>query len=476
MSHQHSKIARRAFLQRMGQLGIAGTAAPWAINLAAISDAAAFTNDGYKALVCIFLYGGNDHGNTVVPVDPESYNAYATARGTALISAGGIVIPRGELAGTALSTAGLPSGREYALAPTLSRLKPLFESNKLAVQMNVGPLIVPTTVQQFKDRSVPLPPKLFSHNDQQSVWQSSAAEGAVRGWGGALGDLALRGNGGNSLFTCMSVTGNAVFLSGNSALSYKIGTGGAVASAPVVGTAYGSAACQAALSKLITEPRTHALENELNRITARSISSQASLAGALGGSSAKFDSFLPDQTDGANNPLNRQLKMVARLIDAQQSLGLSRQVFMVSLGGFDHHDNLGTGHPRLLTQLGHAMAGFQGAMDSIGKSDAVTAFTASEFGRTIVSNGDGSDHGWGAHHFVMGGAVNGKRFYGTAPTPANGGPEDVGQGRYLPTTAVDQFTATLATWFGAQAGTELRSVAPFIEYFNTRDLGFMRRT
>ena len=469
----HSKIARRAFLQRIGQLGIAGTATPWAINLAAISDAAAFTSDGYKALVCIFLNGGNDHGNTVIPVDPESYNAYAIARGTTLTSAGGIVVPHAALSGTSLSTTSLPSGRQYALAPSLSLLKPLFDQQQLAVQMNVGPLLQPTTVKQFKERSVPLPPKLFSHNDQQSVWQSSAAEGSTYGWGGGLGDLALRNNGGNGLFTCMSVTGNAVFLSGSSALSYKIGTGGAVAIGPVVGKAYGSAACQAALHTLITEPRTHALENELNRITARSINSQATLAGALSGSATQFDSFLPDQTDGANNPLSRQLKMVARLINAQRGLGLSRQVFMVSLGGFDHHDNLATAHPRLLAMLGAAMAGFQGAMDSIGKSNEVTTFTASEFGRTIVSNGDGSDHGWGAHHFVMGGAVNGQQFYGTAPTPANGGIEDVGQGRYLPTTSVDQFAATLARWFGVSEA-EMPRIAPSIGRFDQKDLGFMR--
>jgi uncharacterized protein (DUF1501 family) len=340
--------------------------------------------------------------------------------------------------------------------------------------MNVGPLVEPTTLDQYRNRTVRLPPKLFSHNDQQSVWQSSYAEGGVTGWGGNLGDLALAGNGGNSLFTCVSVTGNAVFLSGDSALSYQIGAGGATAIAPVVGTAYGSAACQAALRTLVTQPRAHVLENELNRITARSIDSQTVLSTALSGSAGKFDSFLPDQVAGATVGLNRQLKMVARLIDAQQSLGLSRQVFMVSMGGFDHHDNLAVGHARLLTILGNAMAGFQSAMESIGKSDAVTSFTASDFGRTITSNGDGSDHGWGAHHLVMGGAVKGKRFYGTAPSPGLGGPEDVGQGRYIPSTSVDQYAATLAKWFGvSESGGEMAQIAPSINNFSVKNLGFM---
>ena len=469
----HSAIARRTFLQRMGHLGIAGTAAPWALNLAAISDAAAFTHSGYKALVCIFLYGGNDHGNTVIPYDNASYQAYATARGTLQTTDGGIDVPRGEQAGSALSAAGLSAGQQYALSPSLAPLAKLYEDSKLAVQMNVGPLVAPTTLEQYRNKSVPLPPKLFSHNDQQSVWQSSYAEGSVTGWGGNLGDLALAGNSGNSLFTCMSVTGNAVFLSGDSALSYQIGAGGAVAISPVVGTAYGSAACQAALRTLITQPRANVLENELNRITARSIDSQVVLANALTASNGKFDTLLPDRTGDVNLALNRQLKMVARLIDAQQSLGLSRQVFMVSMGGFDHHDNLAAGHARLLTQLGNAMAGFQSAMELIGKSDAVTSFTASDFGRTITSNGDGSDHGWGAHHLMMGGAVKGKQFYGTAPSAIAGGTEDVGQGRYIPSTSVDQYAATLARWFGVN-DSEMTQVAPSINNFTTRNLGFMR--
>ena len=465
-----SHIARRAFLQRLGHLGIAGTAAPWAINLAAMGEAAAFTGSGYKALVCIFLYGGNDNGNTVVPYDSTSYAAYAKARGDVLTTAGGIVLPQGDLAGSTLNPANLPSGRQYALAPGLAPLASIFNSGKLAVQLNVGPLIQPTTLAQFKARSAPLPPKLFSHNDQQSVWQSSSAEGATKGWGGKLGDLALSGNGGNSLFSCMSVTGNAVFLSGDSALAYQIGTSGpsAINAATTASGAYSSDACRAALQSLITQTRTHVLENELNRVTRRSMDSQVQLTGALTGSAGKFDADLPD----AGGSLNRQLKMVARLIDAQGALGLSRQVFLVSLGGFDTHDNLSTKHAQLMGQLGAAMNGFYAAMGKAGKSDQVTTFTASDFGRTITSNGDGSDHGWGSHHLVMGGAVKGNQFYGTAPNPALGDIDDVGQGRLLPSTSVDQYAATLARWFGV-SDTEMASVAPSIGHFTTRNLGFL---
>ena len=465
--HRMSSPARRAFLRRLGQLGLAGSAAPWAINLAAIGEAAAFSADGYKALVCVFLYGGNDNGNTLIPYDSASHADYATARQS-------LAIARANLAGTVLSGSDLPAGREYALAPQLAPLKPLFDAKRLALQLNVGPLRVPTTLEQYRARSVPLPPKLFSHNDQQSVWQSSAAEGAVRGWGGRLGDLALAGNEGSALFTCLSVTGNAVFLSGEHALAYQIGAGGAVAIKGVTQDdgMYGAQACRQALRTLITEPRAQVLESELNRITARSLDSHAVLAGALATSGGQFDAVLPDQVDGRRRTLNQQLKMVARLIAARGQLGPRRQVFLVSLGGFDNHDNLMNRHPALLTELGAGLAGFQQALDALGVGPQVTTFTASDFGRTLVSNGDGSDHGWGSHHFVLGGAVRGGAFYGQAPQAVLNGPEDVGQGRLLPTTAVDQYAATLARWFGV-SDTELPLVAPAIGQFGTRDLGFL---
>jgi len=465
--HRMSSPARRAFLRRLGQLGLAGSAAPWAINLAAIGEAAAFSADGYKALVCVFLYGGNDNGNTLIPYDSASHADYATARQS-------LAIARANLAGTVLTGSGLPAGREYALAPQLAPLKPLFDARRLALQLNVGPLRVPTTLEQYRARSVPLPPKLFSHNDQQSVWQSSAAEGAVKGWGGRLGDLALAGNGGSALFTCLSVTGNAVFLSGEHALAYQIGAGGAVAIKGVTQDdgMYGAQACREALRTLITEPRAQVLESELNRITARSLDSHAVLAGALATSVGQFDTVLPDLVDGRRRTLNQQLKMVARLIAARGQLGPRRQVFLVSLGGFDNHDNLMDRHPALLTELGAGLAGFQQALDSLGVGPQVTTFTASDFGRTLVSNGDGSDHGWGSHHFVLGGAVRGGAFYGQAPQAVLNGPEDVGQGRLLPTTAVDQYAATLARWFGV-SDTELPLVAPAIGQFGTRDLGFL---
>ena len=486
---------RRAFLKRSAQLAFTGTALPTALNLAAIGEAAAFANPSdYKALVCVFLYGGNDYANTVVPYDIANYDRYSTIRGGgAGRTAGGIALAHADLTPTLLSPAAgfaLPSGAQYALHPAMTGMAQLFNAGKAAVQLNVGPLQVPLTKAQYASSNrtlYPRPPNLFSHNDQQSVWQSSSPEGSTVGWGGNIGDLALSSNS-NSLFTCISVTGNAVFLAGDQALGYQVSTGGAVKINSANSNVYGSSAVKAAMAQLITQQRSHVLENEYNTITARALGSEASITAALASApaaNAPFSSF------PSANSLADQLKMVARLISVNSQLGNKRQVFFVSTGGFDLHDNLVFKQPELLKRVSEAMTAFYNATATLGVADKVTAFTASDFGRTLSSNGDGSDHGWGSHHFMVGGAVNGQRFYGTAPPVSVGSssaPEDqfhVGQGRLLPTTSVDQYGATLAKWFGVQgnetAGSELSTVLPNLSRFGTgasvagypSDLGFM---
>lgn len=474
---------RRAFLRRSSQLGLAGTALPFAINLAAMGEAAAFTANDYKALVCVFLYGGNDHANTVVNYDDASYNRYNTIRGGGSgQTAGGIALAKSALGATLLSpTTPLPEGRQYALHPAMTGMANLFNTGKAAVQLNVGPLVVPLTRAQYNSpdrKTYPLPPKLFSHNDQQSVWQSSSPEGSKAGWGGHIGDLALSSNA-NSLFTCISVTGNAVFLSGDSALQYQVSTNGAVPINGVKNNVYGSSAVRGALSALIQQPSAQTLENEYNRVTARAIAAEGQISAALAG--ATVGTAFP-----ASNSLADQLKLVARLISARTALGSKRQVFLVSLGGFDLHDNLIAQQPVLMQRVSQAMTAFYNATVELGVADQVTAFTASDFGRTLSSNGDGSDHGWGSHHFVVGGAVKGKAFYGAAPPVSIGNtaaPEDqwhVGQGRLLPSTSVDQYAATLAKWFGV-ADSEMAGVLPNIRHFGAAagrpdypvDLGFL---
>ncbi len=462
------KHTRRAFLRRSGQLALSGTALPFALNLAAIGEAAAFDATDYKALVCVFFYGGNDYANTVVTYDDPSYNLYNTIRGGgAGQTAGGIALAKAALTPTLLSpTTALPGGRQYALHPSMTALAGLFNTGKAAVQLNVGPLVVPLTKTQYNssDRvNFPLPPKLFSHNDQQSIWQSSSPEGSTIGWGGNIGDLALSSNA-TSTFTCINVTGNAVFLSGDQALSYQVSTGGAVAINGVKSNVYGSSAVRTAMTSLIQQARTHTLENEYNRVTARAVGAEAQITSGLSGVTLA--------TAFPTGSLGDQLKMVARLIGARSSLGAKRQVFMVSIGGFDLHDNLIAQHPALLGSVSDALTAFYNATVELGVASKVTAFTASDFGRTLQSNGDGSDHGWGSHHFVVGGAVKGKAFYGTAPavslgnTAAADDQGHVGQGRLLPTTSVDQYAGTLAKWFGV-ADAELSGILPNLRHFGT---------
>ena len=487
--------SRRAFLKRSGQLALTGTALPLALNLAAMGEAAAFnsTSGDYKALVCVFLYGGNDYGNTVVPYDNASYDLYSTIRGGAAArAAGGIALGQAALFPTLLTPSAPPADallsttRQFALNPGMTALAGLFNAGHAAVQLNVGPLVVPLTRDQYNNANhvlYPRPPQLFSHNDQQSIWQSSSPEGSTIGWGGNMGDLALSLNTA-STFTCMSVTGNAVFLSGDTALQYQVTTGGAIKiGSAATGTgstaAYGSSAVNAAINALITQPRSHVLENEYNKVSARALAAEGLVTSAL--------TQAAPATTFATDSLAQQLKMVARLIKGRSTLGARRQVFLVSQGGFDLHDNLIRDHGGLLAKVSDAMTAFYNATVELGVASQVTAFTASDFGRTLASNGDGADHGWGSHHFVVGGAVNGQRFYGTAPpistSDAKTGnaynPENqwhVGQGRLLPSTSVDQYAATLAKWFGVSAG-EMAGVLPKIGNFggagNPVDLGFM---
>ena len=472
---QANELSRRAFLRRSKQVAIAGSASSFALGLAGIGEAAAFSaGNDYKALVCIFLYGGNDHNSTLIPFDSTNYDLYSAIRGGgAGQTAGGITLARSSLAATALSPSGgqvLTNNLQYALAPTMTRLKALFDQGKMAPLLNVGPLVAPLTLAQYNSSNQtanPRPAKLFSHNDQQSTWQSSKPEGATDGWGGRMGDLAMSSNS-NSLFTCISATGNAVFLSGQTALTYQVSSGGALAVNGIKNSLFGSSAGSTALRTLMTQTSNNVLEAEYNRVAKRSIDSEGVLTTALQ-PIALTTSFRPA---AGRNGLAEQLQVVARLIAARQPLGARRQVFMVSMGGFDLHDNLIGNQNNLMGQLDFAMDAFYKATVELGVADKVTTFTASDFGRTLQSNGDGSDHGWGSHHFIMGGAVNGGRFYGVAPQISVTSPDQVGQGRLLPTVAVDQYASTLATWFGVSAN-ELASVSPNIGRFASSDLGFM---
>ena len=453
--------SRRAFLRTASSLSIAGTAAPFALNLATIGAAAAQTAGDYRALVCLFMYGANDHNNTVIPYDTASFNAYTAAR-TGITRALTDLLPLTPV----VPLTGNNAGRQFALPKELAPLKTIWDAGKLAILANVGPLIVPTSKTQYTNLAVPLPPKLFSHNDQQSIWQASAPEGAKVGWGGRIGDLMMSQNT-NSIFTCNSISGSAVFLAGQASIAYQLGTSGSTAISGISGNLFGSSSASGTLATLITSASNNVFTQDLAETAQRSIDGNAKLSAAL---ATAPDFPLPAELSGSS--LGAQLRVVARMIASRSQLGAKRQVFFVSLGGFDTHDDQLTTQPALHTQIGNALGYFYNTTVAMGIADQVTAFTGSDFGRTLTSNGDGSDHGWGAHHFVLGGAVKGQQYYGTFPIMGLNNNDEVGSGRLLPSTSVDQFAATLARWFGV-SDSEMSLVLPNIGNFATRNLGFM---
>jgi uncharacterized protein (DUF1501 family) len=475
MTHnKHSNLTRRGLLKSTAALALQRVSIPMATSLGLMADAAAQSANDYKALVCIFLYGANDHYNTVIPYDVATHtNYYNIRKGTPTAGTvyDGIAIGRNALSATALSTA-LSDGRQMALNPEMSALQNLFENKRASILMNVGPLVVPTSRIQYDNKSVPLPPKLFSHNDQQAYWQSSyQTEGGATGWGGRAADLLLSNNS-KSTLTCISINGNALFLSGQNAISYQMSSTGATTINAIKGKSlFGSANCAAALQTLITQQSSLPMASDYTTVTKRALDTYDGIVAAIGATaSASMNALFPSS---ATNSLSAQLKMVARMIEQQATFGMKRQVFMVGIGGFDLHDFLATQHPPLLQKLSSAMKEFDDAMTSLGKGSQVTAFTASDFGRTLTSNGDGSDHGWGSHHFVMGGAVNGGKFFGTAPEIGLTHNQQVGSGRLLPSTAVDQLGAELAAWFGVSA-TDVKTVLPNAKNFDLYKLGLFK--
>ena len=474
INHSHLGLTRRSLLTSSAALALQRVSIPMATSLGLMADAAAQSANDYKALVCIFLYGANDHYNTVIPYDvPTHTNYYNIRKGTPTAGTvyDGIAIGRNSLSATALSTA-LSDGRQMALNPEMSELKTLFENKRASILMNVGPLVVPTSRIQYDNKSVPLPPKLFSHNDQQAYWQSSfQTEGGAKGWGGRAADL-LMSNNSKSTLTCISINGNALFLSGQNAISYQMSSTGATTVNAIKGKSlFGSANCATALQTLITQQSSLPMASDYTTVTKRALDTYDGIVTAIGATaSASMNALFPSS---ATNSLSAQLKMVARMIEQQANFGMKRQVFMVGIGGFDLHDFLATQHPPLLQKLSSAMKEFDDAMTSLGKGSQVTSFTASDFGRTLTSNGDGSDHGWGSHHFVMGGAVNGGKFLGTAPEIGLTHNQQVGSGRLIPSTAVDQLGAELAAWFGVSA-TDVKTVLPNAKNFDLYKLGLFK--
>lgn len=451
------KVTRRGFLKT----GVAGAATSWLMNLPTIANAA--EGEDYKALVCVFLSGGNDHNNTVIPYDADNYIAYKSIRPEVAVSQQGIL--------PLLHEGTLPFNQKLGLNENMSGMQALFNAGNMAVQLNVGPLFQPVTKAEYETSKEKLPPKLFSHNDQRSIWQASHAEGAKRGWGGVSGDSQLSQNT-NGIFSCISISGNSVFLSGEDVSQFTMSSKGIKA---IIGSkpnqwVWGSQEVAKTLRQLLVQETSHPMMNEFVKVNKRAMDAESIINKALTDAGVVESNLLPEEV--VKLELGSQLNMVAKIIKARQGLGVKRQVFFVKLKGFDNHDNLVGLHGGLLKQLSDSLKAFYDATEAMGIANNVTAFTASDFGRTFVSNGDGSDHGWGSHHFVVGGAVKGKQFYGTAPEIALGTKDDIGKGRLLPSTSVDQYAATLASWFGVP-NDQLSAVAPNLANFSVKNLGFV---
>ncbi len=456
MFEKSGKLRRRAFLSRFAQATLGGTCLYSTLGALQRVQAMNSQFDDYKSLVCIFLFGGNDSFNMLVPRSGAAYNEYATARQS-------LAVAKDRLLG--ISPSSSASG-EFGFHPSMPQVRSLFAQGRLAVVGNVGALVAPLDVQQYRNNSVPLPPRLFSHSDQQRFWQTLQGQNSrTSGWAGRMADLL--GEEGR-LPMNISLAGKNLMQTGFDTSPYATGRRG---TSQLVGLransrgARGRARYEAFSAMLEAGDDMPLFAQEYAAVQQRAMNLNGQVKTVIAGA-AEIDA------PPAENELATALARVAQLISAAETLGQQRQMFFVALGGWDtHSDQLGR-HPALLSQLSQALGYFSEITDALGVADRVTTFTASDFGRTLTTNGDGSDHGWGSIQLVMGDAVRGGDIYGEMPSLAIGGPLDVGRGRILPTTAVDQYVATLAHWFGLTQD-ELLDVLPNLDNFSRSDLGFM---
>ena len=438
---------RRTFLKTCCSLGAAGMAT----QLGRLGVLSAYTQQpaaDYKALVCIFMFGGNDSNNMIIPVDSR-YTAYQAMRGPVAL-ASGAVLPAG--------------GSGFAFHPSMPNLQRMFNENRAAAVFNVGTLVRPTTKATLNNTS--LPKNLYSHSDQVQQWQTSDPNGGGTGWGGRLNDIAslantgalppgITVNGGNSLFLSGPVTKGLNFSNADSFGFQTFGNGDAMA------------ARLGSLQKLLTFDSGLKLVSAANGVLGESIKSAQEIEGALSGAPALPIAF-------PNSGLGQQLAQVAQIIAVRDALGMSRQIFFAGMGGFDNHENLLANHAELMQTIDEAMNAFMLTMESRGTMQNVTLFTESEFNRTGNANANqGTDHAWGGHHLVLGGAVTGGQMYGTFPTHELSGPDDAGdRGNWIPTTSLDQYAATLGGWFGV-SDEDLLHIFPNLANFAPQRLGFV---
>ncbi len=518
-SEKHSSLGssttRRTFIRQavcaaVGTAALTNTIRDLRFINAAMAQSSGITD--YKALVCIFLNGGNDSNNLFIPTLSGEYANYATIRTPVL------AIPNTDGSGaTALALNSQTSdGHTYGIHPACPELQALFNAGKMAPVFNVGTLVYPVTKAQYTANSVPLPPQLFSHADQQVQWQTSVPDQPpTTGWGGRCADLLDTYNPHNGstsvLSMCITLAGSNTFEVGGTVQQYSVSSGGVVSLTSAIGPSAAQTArvntlnsilgIDAVQQNMLTSNYSMALEHALASGTGLTTALNATPMSSYWTGAFPTTITVPNGGGTFTSSLMSQLKMVAKIIEAgyranttSSGLGMKRQIFFVQVGGYDLHtgqtSNAGStvvnnskviigAQANLFAELSQSINAFQSAMTQIGTSygdpafdQRVTSFTVSDFGRTFPSNSLGSDHGWGSHHMVVGGAVKGQNTYGTWPTLTVGGPDDTSTGRWIPTTAVDQYAATMAKWFGVDS-THMPTVFPNLGRFATPYLGFL---
>ena len=447
-------LNRRDFLKTSGAAAVFA-ATPGLAYSQVVGGAGPF--DDYRALVCLFMFGGNDSFNMLVPNTAAEYQAYATSRQN-------LAIPQADL--LPIMPASQPTP-DFGLHPSMGALKGLFDSGDAAFVTNVGPLVEPTTKDDYFNGSVTLPPQLFSHNDQQDQWTSLRGNTPSKtGWAGRMADLIRTGVTEQQMATNASLFGANLLQSADETVAYVMGPSG-----PIQFEGFSNDPesilfeQREAFRRIISAQYDTVYERGFADVQQRAINAADVVTAAI-------ESAPPISAVFPQSQLGIQLQTVARLIAVRDQLQMKRQIFFVATGGFDTHDNQLNDQPGLLGGISDAVAAFHAATVELGVAGNVTTFSQSDFGRTLTSNGDGTDHAWGGNQLVVGGAVNGRELYGSYPLLAIDGPEDVSGGRMIPSTSADQYAATLATWFGIPDA-DLGVVAPNLVNFADRDLGFM---
>lgn len=453
-------LSRRSFLSNSAlALGAAG--------LAPLSALAA-DQTGYKALVCVFLFGGADSHDMLIGYDQPSYDQWATARESILnLGFAETSNPGARSRENLLQLAPLNQGdfgsRSFAMPAEMQPIKDLFDQGQLAIVPNVGPLIEPVTQQQIVDGTARVPGRLQSHNDQQSTWQAFLPEGAQTGWGGLVLDAMNQA----SDFAAVSAAGQTVFLNGDTTRHLQIGDSQNIGAAwGSTGTTFGSTELSSRIREWYSSnglDSSHPMMRDIIRAQGKAV------ADAEVAKSILENQTLSDRVRIRGNPLSFQLGTIADCIAARQALGVNRQVFFAALGGWDTHSDHARTVPGLLETLSAALMSFQTALNDAGLGDQVTTFTSSDFGRTLTANASGTDHGWGGHHFVMGGAVRGQRIHGSVPSFEAGHDRDFKRGALIPDISVEQYGAALARWFGLSES-ELDAAFPSLGNFDRNAL------